>query len=407
MKVNCRIVAIILALSCILSLSGCNNKSVDEVKVNNGQEKISNNEEVSEASKVSEEAPKSKYENAIEIVSPGYEEVDNYLEGEYDNNAFQGVVLIAEGDDIKFAKGYGYADLDENRKNEVTTRFAIASNTKQITAAAIMQLVEEGKVNVNDTIDKYFPKFKYGSEITVKELLQMRSGLMDYLNDPVSFMQDSASSKILDDYNKKEYFDEYVSDDRWSQDLILNNLYLSHLLFTPGQAFDYCNTNYYLLGLIIEEASGMSYEEYVKKNIFEPCKMLDASMTAQENDAKGHGSDKSGEIVANPNFTYAAGNIYANIYDVFRWNRMLHKGNIVSDASYNEMITPTEEGKYGYGLFIEDGVIRHSGVIDGFNSNTQYDPVKDITIIVLENADETISLIDAKYETSIIGGLIN
>ena len=399
MKMTLRVIVIILALSCMIGLTRCNANSADEVRVTSGQE--------SSISVNSKEVYKSKYEDAKEVIEAGYEDIDNYLQGEYDNNAFQGVVLIAKGDDIKFAKAYGYADLDENRKNEVTTRFAIASNTKQITAAAIMQLVEEGKVNVNDTIDKYFPKFKHASEITVKELLQMRSGLIDYLNDPITFMQSSESLKILDDYNHDKYFDKYVSDDRWSSDLILEDLYLSHLVFTPGQAYSYCNTNYYLLGLIIEQASGMSYEEYVKKNIFDPCGMLDASMMAQDNDAKGHGSVTSGEIVANPNFTYAAGNIYANVYDLFSWNRMLHKGDIVSDASYNEMITPTQEGGYGYGLFISDGAVRHSGVIDGFNSNTEYDLTTDTTIIVLENADKTTGLLDAKYETSIIRGLIN
>lgn len=80
-------------------------------------------------------------------------------------------------DEIKFAKAYGYADYDENRENKLTTRFAIASNTKQFTAAAIMQLVEEKKINLDDTIDKYFPKYQYANKITVKQLLQMRSGI--------------------------------------------------------------------------------------------------------------------------------------------------------------------------------------------------------------------------------------
>ena len=89
---------------------------------------------------------------------------------------------------------------------------------------------------------------------------------------------------------------------------------------------------------------------------------------------------------------------------MFRWNRMLHKGDIVSLESYNEMITPVDG--YGYGLFINEGIIRHSGVIDGFNSNTEYDSYNDITIIVMENSDATTELLDAKYDTSIIRGLI-
>lgn len=85
---------------------------------------------------------------------------------------------------------------------------------------------------------------------------------------------------------------------------------------------------------------------------------------------------------------------------------MLHKGNIISKESYKEMTTPVDG--YGYGLFInEDGVIRHSGVIDGFNSNTEYNPSTDVTIIVMENSDSTTNILDAKYDTSIIRELIN
>lgn len=84
---------------------------------------------------------------------------------------------------------------------------------------------------------------------------------------------------------------------------------------------------------------------------------------------------------------------------------MLHKGNILSKESYEQMITPVDG--YGYGLFINDGIIRHSGVIDGFNSNTEYNPKNDITIIVMENSDETTDILDAKYDTSIIREMIN
>ena len=397
-----------VTFSCMLTLSGCSKKVVENSAVS-GVQTVFNEE--GKADEVKENTNESKennvelsYSDAEKVVEPGYEDVEVFLDEEYANKAFQGVALVAVGDDIKFAKAYGYADADENRENKLTTRFAIASNTKQITAASIMQLVEQNKINLDETIDKYFPQYQDGSRITVRELLQMRSGLPDYLNEVESFMQDQECLSILKDYEGDEYFDKYIEDDRWSSNLILKSLYLTHLQFEPNSAYDYCNTNYYLLGLIIEQASGMSYEEYVKENIFKPCNMITSSMQAEETDAKGHGSAVSGEIEANPEFTYSAGNIYANVYDMLRWNRMLHKGNIVSKESYAEMTTPVDG--YGYGLFINDGIIRHSGVIDGFRSNTEYDVSTDTTIIVLENLDTTTELIDAKYDTSIIRGLI-
>lgn len=405
-----------LAISSILTLSGCSSKEnvVDDSQINiiredstgeleqgtyNAQQSKEESQEI-----VQNKAVETEYKDVEKIVEAGYEDVEAFLDQEAANKAFQGVALVAVGDEIKFAKAYGYADADEKRENTLTTRFAIASNTKQFTAAAIMQLVEQNKINLDDTIDKYFPKYEYGSNITVRQLLQMRSGIPDYLNDVQTFMQSQDALSILKDYKDDVYFDKYVEDDRWSSDIILNSLYLTPLLFTPGEAFDYCNTNYYLLGLIIEQASGISFEEYIEKNIFEPAGMVTSSMKAEASDAKGHGSAESGEIVANPDFTYAAGNIYSNIYDIFRWMRAFHKGNIVSNASYDEMLTPVDG--YGYGLFANEGIVRHSGVIDGFNSNTEYDINNDITIIVMENSDATTCILDAKYDTSMIRGLV-
>lgn len=412
MKKIYKVSSIVIALSCALNFTTCSKNIVKAASDIDIQDDSSSEIDAYESSvEVNDELSTqvdiiAEDDSINRIVAPGYEAVEAYLDEQWDLRSFQGVALVAQGNEIKFAKAYGYADADDNIENILTTRFAIASNTKQFTAAAIMQLVEQGKVNLDDTIDKYFPEYKDAGKITVRELLQMRSGIVDYLNDPIIYMQDEESLRILDDYRNKAYFDEYVSDARWSADVILNNLYLSELQFEPGQAYDYCNTNYYLLGLIIEQVSGISYENYLEENIFKPCMMQSTSMVAEESDAKGHGSAESGEIVVNPQFTFAAGNIYSNVYDLLRWERMFHKGDIVSESSYNEMVTPSIDSGYGLGLIISDGIIRHSGVIDGFNSYTEYDQYRDITIIVLENYDPSLSLLEAKYEGAMIRGLI-
>ena len=400
----------------MINLTGCSRDIVKAASGANVQEMAIEAENVNKGKKSDGENDRISQEELADIISeddtlekivdPAYEEVERYLDEESAYKGFQGVALVAQGNEIKFAKAYGNADYNDNIVNKVNTRFAIASNTKQFTAVAIMQLMEDGKINLDDTIDKYFPKFKYANQITVRELLQMRSGLVDYLNAAELYFKDEDSLKILNDYREKAYFDEYVSDSRWTADIILNNLYLSELQFEPGQAYDYCNTNYYLLGLIIEQASGVSYEDYIKENIFKPCGMKISSMSAEDTDAKGHGSVESGEIVVNPKFTFAAGNIYTNVYDLLRWERMLHTGKLLSQESYNEMITPSEDSGYGFGLIISDGIIRHSGVIDGFNSYTEYDSAKDITIIILENYDPSTSILEAKYDGAIIRGLI-
>lgn len=382
------IAIIIFICSFMIIITVVNKNSVD--KTNNEAFKVNIIEENNLKNETNEE----------EIVTEGYGNLEKLLESEAESNKFQGVALVAEGDNILFAKGYGYADRDDKRENNTETRFAIASNTKQFTAAAIMKLVDENKISLNETIDKYFPKYKYGNKITIKDLIQMRSGIPDYLNDVDSFFIDEESRGIIKEYETGNYYDKYVEDNRWSSEKILKNLYLTELYFEPNEMYDYCNTNYYLLGLIIEQVSGLSYEDYLKKYIFEPYKMTSTNLKMEKLDAKGHGSDVSGEIVASPNFTYAAGAIHSNVFDLFTWMRMLHTGQVISEKSYNEMITPVDT--YGYGLIIEDNVIKHGGVIDGFKSYTQYDVENDITIIVLQNADSEVVNLDAKYYSDII-----
>ena len=394
MKKRNLLVLIIGVYSCIVTLTSCHN-IVDKNNIHSSN--IIINDKKNQKEEINE--------NVEKIVKLGYEGLENLLDKESVDKKLQGVVLVAEGDDIVFAKAYGYADVEKGIENKLTTRFAIASNTKQFTAAAIMQLVEQNKLNLNETIDKYFPEYKYGSKITVKNLLQMRSGIPDYLNEIELFMLDEETKNILKEYEDDVYYDKYVEDDRWSSELILKNLYLTDLMFEPNEEYDYCNTNYYLLGLIIEKVSGMSFEDYLNEYIFRPILMKSSNLKPDSNDAKGHGSEDSGIIVANPKFTYSAGAIYSNIFDVFRWCRELHKGNIVKSESYKEMITPADE--YGYGLFIKDNLISHSGFIDGFTSNTEYDIEKDRTIIILENISPDMENLNAKEHTALIRDFLN
>lgn len=378
--------------SCMVTLTSCNRKNVDISSDTILNDKPNEKVEIDEKIEIDK--------NVEKIVESGYEGLEKLLDEESSNRKFQGVVLVADGDEIVFAKAYGYADTEDKRKNKLTTRFAIASNTKQFTATAIMQLVEQNKISLDETIDKYFPDYKYGNKITIKNLLQMRSGIPDYLNELDLFMKDEATINLLKEYESNVYYDKYVEDYRWSSEMILKNLYLTELIFEPNEEYDYCNTNYYLLGLIIEEVTGMSFGNYLNEYIFKPSGMDSSSIIPLDSDAKGHGSDESGEIVANPQFTYAAGAIYSNIFDMFNWSRALYKGDIITRESYEKMTTPVDD--YGYGLFIKDNIISHSGYIDGFTSNTEYDITKDRIIIVLENINPETDDLDAKYHTNLI-----
>ena len=224
MKKRYLLLGILITFSCMVTLTSCNRKTVDS----------------SSDIIVSEETNKEEAidENFEKIVEPGYEELEKLLDDESSNRKLQGAVLVAYGDEIVFAKAYGYADAEDKIENKLTTRFAIASNTKQFTATAIMQLVEQNKISLDETIDKYFPDYKYGNKITIKNLLQMRSGIPDYLNELDLFMKDEATINLLKEYESNVYYDKYVEDYRWSPEVILKNLYLTDLLFEPGEEYD-------------------------------------------------------------------------------------------------------------------------------------------------------------------------
>ena len=175
-----RLLAILLTLGCMINLTGCSRDIVKAASGANVQEMAVEAENVNKGKKSDGENDRISQEELADIISeddtlekivdPAYEEVERYLDEESAYKGFQGVALVAQGNEIKFAKAYGNADYDDNIVNKVNTRFAIASNTKQFTAVAIMQLMEDGKINLDDTIDKYFPKFKYANQITVREL---------------------------------------------------------------------------------------------------------------------------------------------------------------------------------------------------------------------------------------------
>jgi CubicO group peptidase (beta-lactamase class C family) len=309
-------------------------------------------------------------------------EVDNYLETCH----FQGSVLVGKDDEIILAKGYGYADEKEETFNTMNTTFEVGSITKQMTAVAILQLQEEGKLSVEDSLTKYFPEFTRGEKITLKMLLQMRSGLYDYINDMDIFF----SKEIADQLTEMEYNLEDVE-----RDFVLDYFYSAGLKSLPDKSFYYCNTNYYLLGKIIEQVSGMTYEDYLKEHLFTPCNMTKTNTEFQNTEAKGY--DSMGRYYSIPkNIAFGCGDVNSSVIDMFRWDRALMKNSLMSDDSFVEFTT-TSAG-YGYGVFADNLSILHGGSTDVFNSYNIIYLTDNMTIVVLVNQP------DDKLSSTVIAG---
>ncbi len=294
---------------------------------------------------------------------------------------FQGALLIAKGDELILAKGYGYADAVNGAMCTARDTFELGSLSKQMTAAAILQLSEENKLSVYDTLDKYFPEYEHGKNITIQDLLRMRSGLFDFLNSPANFFP----ADFVEEFRERADAADASRED-FPRDFLLEYLYESPLEGNPDEYFSYCNTNYYLLGLIIEQVSGMSYQQYLEENIFEPCGMLTANNGFRATTARGYYPDGT-TLSMRTSTALGCGSVNGSVYDMYSWTRHLLKGEVVSVQSLREMIAAVDG--YGYGIRREDDFIYHMGNTDVFNSYALTELTQQFTVIVLTNSPKT------------------
>lgn len=301
------------------------------------------------------------------------QEVEKIIEKVAGSMEFQGTILAAKGDEILFAKGYGLADAETGEKNTVDTVYAVGSVSKQFTAAAVLKLAEEGKINLSETIDHYFPGYSQGSRVTVKHLLNMQSGIeRDFWN--IAYRAYG--------YTTMDQADAFQEQQHTKEEL-LDLLYQDELQFQPGSQYMYSNINYYLLYLIAEQAAGMRFQDYIRENFFVPYGMESAVMDFEEPLAAGYYDGR--KVRENASLYEGCGTVCAGVLDLFRWNRALHEGEILSKASYRVM-TDAGPGNYACGVLVEDTLIWHNGQLNGYNSYNCYDKEDEWMLIVLSNS---------------------
>lgn len=318
--------------------------------------------------------------NSIEKKQPL---VERYIQAFKDSTNFQGTVLIARGDSVIHHAAYGMFDVENKRPHTVNTQFQIGSITKSFVATAIMQLVEKGKVDLNAPVQRYIPALNpsLARNLTVHHLLKQQSGLPPSLDDLTEYeIMDIEPSEILDIINK------------------------SKRSFNPGEKHEYSNLNYNLLAMVIEKASGQSYQDYLQENIFNPAGMnntgVERLLNIPANRAVGYRmiNNRFRRIQNVVSYAFGTGDIYATAMDLYSWGSALHKGRLVSAGSLAKMFDGggKDWGYYGYGFRVQPyqrsssvhttgTLIRHGGTMNGFISNYHYYKEDDLTIIVLSN----------------------
>lgn len=313
-------------------------------------------------------------ESKTEVWDAKYEDLCQRSDSYLSSVKFTGAVLVAKGDKVVFAKGYGLTDSKDPSSAPVSinSNLEIGSITKQFTASAIMQLQEKKLLSVDDKISKYFPDYVYGDKITIKNLLSMRSGI----NPNIYFSDELIAEglKVLESGN-------HLDDNFWLK--FMNNQPLTK---DPGKLFFYDNLNYVLLGKIVEKVSGKSYSEYVQEHFFDPCKMTHSNLVSGNVDVKAY--DYNGNVLSFPDeYSLGAGGMNSSVVDLFRWMQKFSKGKIVSRKSLMDMTInrAKENYEYGYGLRYNGNMIYHDGSTFTYNSTLMYDVATKTTIVVLCN----------------------
>ncbi len=310
--------------------------------------------------------------------------LDDMLSGQFKSTDPGCAVLIAKKGQIIYQKSFGSADLELNVSIKPDMIFRIGSMTKQFTAIAILQLVEQDKLSLKDSIQKFITDFpSKGHTITIENLLTHTSGIVEYtqldIPDPFIRRKDFAPREIIELFKNKS------------------------LEFQPGSKFKYSNSGYFLLGFIIEAITNKRYEEYIRESIITP---LGLTSTYYDNineiiPGRVKGYRKDNGTIENADYQstsipFSAGALISNNADLYKWNNALYNYTVIKKETFDKAITPFKltdgtQTNYGFGWFIIDmdgsQSIQHGGNINGFRSNGIYFPKEDVFISTLFNCE--------------------
>ncbi len=320
--------------------------------------------------------------------------IEDFYEKRLVRTGFNGAILVAKNGQILFEQYRGFSNFKTKDLINQHTPFHLASISKTFTGMAVLKLWEEGKLSLDDSLQKYFPQLPYYG-VTIKMLLSHRSGLPNYL-----YFMDSIWDK------HKEMTNEDV----------LNALIVHHprMQNLPGKRFQYCNTNFMLLALIVEKITGQYFPDYMKQNVFEPLGMHDTYIFSIRDTAKYIPTWS----VSRPfpmdawDCTYGDKNVYSTVRDLLAWDKSLYMHTFLKKSTLDMAFTPMSNevhSMHNYGLawriFTRNGdtVIYHNGKWHGTNTSFIRLVQDTATIIVLGNK-ENRNIYQAKEMEGIFSG---
>ena len=305
--------------------------------------------------------------------------VDEYLSVYDQMRLFSGSVLIAKGENVLFKKSYGYANPAFGISNSPETKFRIGSLTKGFTAIAILQLVDQEKLHLDDPLSEFIPDYPHGDQIRLQNLLTHTSGIPNH-----TLFEDFSTSRRVYPFSPEQ---------------TINSFKYKKLDFTPSEQSAYSNSNYILLGFILEKVSGMSYENYIQQFILDPLKMKNTGFEHPERIIKQfatgtiiRNNELQNCLYRNMSNAHASGALYSTVEDLFRLDQALYSNTLLSKQSNELMLTPFKDSfTYGWGTanVFEHKMIGLAGEIDGFRANISRFVNDTLCIIILSNLENS------------------
>lgn len=310
-------------------------------------------------------------------------EIDAIFKQAYPADSPGATVLIAQNGKIIYRKAFGMANLELKVPMKPENVLQLASITKQFTSVAILLLIEQGKLSLQDPLSKYIADYPRGNEIRLHHLLNHTSGIKDYTR--------------IAEFRNKTRLD-------MTPEEIIGSFKDLPLEFNPNEKYEYSNSGYVLLGYIIEKISGMPYEDFIQKNIFDKLGMKNSyygnTYKIIANRANGYqlyeGNYENAEYMSTT-IPYAAGSLMSTIDDMFLWYKAIHQNTLISAKSKqlaftNHTLNNGKHSNYGYGWFINEiagmTTLEHTGGINGFTTSGIYIPESNSYAVVLSNIDD-------------------
>lgn len=273
----------------------------------------------------------------------------------------------------------GVSNLENNTPMKVNDRVRIASITKTFVATVVLQLVDEGRLSLDDTIDRFVTRVPNGDAITIRQLLNHTSGLYDFIFDPV-FQAACAADPL----------------EKWTPRQLLSSSVLHDPYFAPGAGFRYSNTNYVLLGMVVEKLTGRGIGTEISRRVLEPLSLDNTTFETDpeitEPASRGY-TEEYGRPVditrRDPSMGWASSGMSSNLEDLRVWSLAFANGGLISEESEIEQADlvndPNSEVKYGAGLMEWGGFVGHEGNAFGFSTAMFHLPSKNATIVVIFN----------------------